>query len=139
MILHSYIFDRMELEVVEEIEPNFIVAKYGNAFGLYMQMDEHQSKYFRNAGVRQYEAIFDSEGKSIPSDEFCPFVPEILFDDKGIGYLRLVAPHWVYTLEDLRIKANALIAVDKEICDHDNFYSGSLRDALIGYEMVQRV
>ena len=55
MILHSYIFDRMELEVVEEIEPNFIVAKYGNAFGLYMQMDERQSKYFRNAGVRQYE------------------------------------------------------------------------------------
>lgn len=47
MILHSYIFDRMELEVVEEIEPNFIVAKYGNAFGLYMQMDEHQSKYER--------------------------------------------------------------------------------------------
>ena len=87
----------------------------------------------------RYTDYFDSEGKSIPSDEFCPFVPEILFDDKGIGYLRLVAPHWVYTLEDLRIKANALIAVDKEICDHDNFYSGSLRDALIGYEMVQRV
>ena len=74
-----------------------------------------------------------------PSDEYIPFVPDILYDDDGIGYLCLMQPSWLHTIDDIRHKIDGIIATDKKIREHDEYYVGALRDNIISYELVQRV
>ena len=60
-----------------------------------------------------------------------------MFDEEGNGYLLLMQPSALNTLEGIRRKVEAVNAVDKEIREHDEFYAGSLRDIFISYELVE--
>lgn len=42
-------------------------------------------------------------------------------------------------IDDIRHKIDGIIATDKKIREHDEYYVGSLRDNIISYELVQRV
>lgn len=88
MILHHYIWGDIDIDIVEEVAPHFLIAKHYGNLALFCRLTKHQSHYFRNSDKRFYAAGFDDEGKSMnPSDEYIPFVPDILYDDDGIGYL----------------------------------------------------
>lgn len=89
MILHHYIWGDIDIDIVEEVAPHFLIAKHYGNLALFCRLTKHQNHYFRNSDKRFYAAGFDDEGKSMnPSDEYIPFVPDILYDDDGIGYLR---------------------------------------------------
>ena len=106
----------------------------------FCRLTKHQNHYFRNSDKSFYAAGFDDEGKSMnPSDEYIPFVPDILYDDDGIGYLCLMQPSWLHTIDDIRHKIDGILATDKKIREHDEYYVGSLRNDIISYELVQRV
>lgn len=128
-------------KVTEWVAPHFLIAKHYGNLALFCRLTKHQSHYFRNSDKRFYAAGFDDKGKSMnPSaDEYIPFVPDILYDDDGIGYLCLMQPSWLHTIDDIRHKIDGIIATDKKIREHDEYYVGSLRDNIISYELVQRV
>lgn len=91
MMLHHYIWGDIDIDIVEEVAPHFLIAKHYGNLALFCRLTKHQSHYFRNSDKRFYAAGFDDEGKSMnPSDEYIPFVPDILYDDDGIGYLSSV-------------------------------------------------
>lgn len=88
MILHHYIWGDIDIDIVEEVAPHFLIAKHYGNLALFCRLTKHQNHYFRNSDKSFYAAGFDDEGKSMnPSDEYIPFVPDILYDDDGIGYL----------------------------------------------------
>lgn len=142
MILHHYIWGTDDIQIVEELSPRFLIVKssIGNGnLALFSKLSERQSRYFRNVNKRFYDAGFNESGESIdPLDEYIPFVPDIMFDDDGKGYLLLIQPSALNTLEGLKRKAEAINAIDKEVREHDELYAGSLRNVLISYELVER-
>lgn len=90
MILHHYIWGDIDIDIVEEVAPHFLIAKHYGNLALFCRLTKHQNHYFRNSDKSFYAAGFDDEGKSMnPSDEYIPFVPDILYNDDGIGYLLL--------------------------------------------------
>lgn len=94
MILHHYIWGDIDIDIVEEVAPHFLIAKHYGNLALFCRLTKHQNHYFRNSDKSFYAAGFDDEGKSMnPSDEYIPFVPDILYDDDGIGYLRSSLPY----------------------------------------------
>ena len=102
MILHHYIWGDIDIDIVEEVAPHFLIAKHYGNLALFCRLTKHQSHYFRNSDKRFYAAGFDDEGKSMnPSDEYVPFVPDILYDDDGIGYLCLMQPSWLHTMNTM--------------------------------------
>lgn len=106
---------------------------------LFSKLSEQQGRYFRNANKRFYDAGFNENGESMdPSDEYIPFVPDIMFDDNCKGYLLLIQPSALNTLEGVKRKVESINAIDKEVREHDEFYAGSLRNILISYELVER-
>lgn len=106
MILHHYIWGDIDIDIVEEVAPHFLIAKHYGNLALFCRLTKHQSHYFRNSDKRFYAAGFDDEGKSMnPSDEYI----------------------------------HGIIATDKKIREHDEYYVGSLRNDIISYELVQRV
>lgn len=116
MILHHYIWGDIDIDIIDEVAPHFLIAKHYGNLALFCRLTKHQNHYFRNSDKRFYAAGFDDEGKSMnPSDEYIPFVPDILYDDDDI------------------------LATDKKIREHDEYYVGSLRNDIISYELVQRV
>lgn len=126
MILHHYIWGDIDIDIVEEVAPHFLIAKHYGNLALFCRLTKHQSHYFRNSDKRFYAAGFDDEGKSMnPSDEYIPFVPDILYDDDGIGYLCLMQPSWLHTIDDIRHKIDGILATDKKIREHDEYYVGS--------------
>lgn len=140
MMLHHYIWGDIDIDIVEEVAPHFLIAKHYGNLALFCRLTKHQSHYFRNSDKRFYAVGFDDKGKSMnPSDEYIPFVPDILYDDDGIGYLCLMQPSWLHTIDDIKHKIDGIIATDKKIREHDEYYVGSLRDNIISYELVQRV
>ncbi len=142
MILHHDIWGTDDVQIVKEVSPNFIIVKsaIGNGhLALFSRLSERQSHYFRNANKRFYIACFNEDGECMnPSDEYIPFVPDVMFDEDGKGYLLLIQPSILNTLESLKNKINALNAIDTEVREHEDFYAGSLRDLLISYELVER-
>lgn len=142
MILHHYIWGTDDVQIVEELPPHFLIVKstIGNGnLALFSKLSEQQGRYFRNANKRFYDAGFNESNERMdPSDEYIPFVPDIMFDKDGNGYLLLMQPSALNTLEGLKRKVEAINAIDKEVHEHDEFYAGSLRDILISYELVER-
>lgn len=140
MILHHYIWGDIDIDIIDEVAPHFLIAKHYGNLALFCRLTKHQNHYFRNSDKRFYAAGFDDEGKSMnPSDEYIPFVPDILYDDDGIGYLCLMQPSWLHTIDDIRHKIDGILAIDKKIREHDEYHVGSLRNDIISYELVQRV
>lgn len=103
MILHHYIWGTDDVQIVEELPPHFLIVKstIGNGnLALFSKLSEQQGRYFRNANKRFYDAGFNENGESMdPSDEYIPFVPDIMFDDNCKGYLLLIQPSALNTLE----------------------------------------
>ena len=68
-----------------------------------------------------------------------------IWGDIDIDIVDEVAPHflmqpsWLHTIDDIRHKIDGIIATDKKIREHDEYYVGSLRNDIISYELVQRV
>lgn len=48
-------------------------------------------------------------------------------------------PSWLHTIDDIRHKIDGILATDKKIREHDEYYVGSLRNDIISHELVQRV
>ena len=142
MILHHYVWGTDDVQIVEELPPHFLIVKstIGNGnLALFSKLSEQQGRYFRNANKRFYDAGLNENGESMdPSDEYIPFVPDIMFDDDGKGYLLLIQPSALNTLEGVKRKVESINAIDKEVREHDEFYAGSLRNILISYELVER-
>ena len=125
MILHHYIWGTDDVQIVEELPPHFLIVKstIGNGnLALFSKLSEQQGRYFRNANKRFYDAGFN----------------DIMFDDDGKGYLLLIQPSALNTLEGVKRKVESINAIDKEVREHDEFYAGSLRNILISYELVER-
>lgn len=59
--------------------------------------------------------------------------------DPYTDYLCLMQPSWLHTIDDIKHKIDGIIATDKKIREHDEYYVGSLRNDIISYELVQRV
>lgn len=51
----------------------------------------------------------------------------------------MMQPSWLHTIDDIRHKIDGILATDKKIREHDEYYVGSLRNDIISYELVQRV
>ena len=114
MILHHYIWGDIDIDIIDEVAPHFLIAKHYGNLALFCRLTKHQNHYFRNSDKRFYTAGFDDEGKSMnPSDEYIPFVPDILYDDDGIGYLCLMQPSWLHTIDDIRHKIDGIIDPDQ--------------------------
>lgn len=118
MILHHYIWGDIDIDIVEEVAPHFLIAKHYGNLALFCRLTKHQNHYFRNSDKSFYAAGFD---------------------DDGIGYLCLMQPSWLHTIDDIRHKIDGILATDKKIREHDEYYVGSLRNDIISYELVQRV
>lgn len=118
MILHHYIWGDIDIDIVEEVAPHFLIAKHYGNLALFCRLTKHQSHYFRNSDKRFYAAGFDDEGKSMnPSDEYIPFVPDILYDDDGIGYLCLMQPSWLHTIDDI-VYTYTVETTDKSVMEN---------------------
>ena len=61
--------------------------------------------------------------------------------DEALGerIICLMQPSWLHTIDDIRHKIDGILATDKKIREHDEYYVGSLRNDIISYELVQRV
>ena len=71
MMLHHYIWGDIDIDIVEEVAPHFLIAKHYGNLALFCRLTKHQSHYFRNSDKRFYAAGFDDKGKSMnPSDEY---------------------------------------------------------------------
>ena len=75
MILHHYIWGDIDIDIVEEVAPHFLIAKHYGNLALFCRLTKHQSHYFRNSDKRFYAVGFDDEGINlyIPS---CAFLPK---------------------------------------------------------------
>lgn len=138
MILHNDIWGDTSVTLIEEIDNQFLIVGELNMLALYSKLDRKQSKALQEALTTFYEILFSSKDKD-KIDDTVPFAPDILYDDDGIGYLCLMQPSWLHTIDDIRHKIDGILATDKKIREHDEYYVGSLRNDIISYELVQRV
>ena len=64
-MLHHYIWGDIDIDIVEEVAPHFLIAKHYGNLALFCRLTKHQSHYFRNSDKRFYAAGFDDKGKSM--------------------------------------------------------------------------
>lgn len=49
MILHHYIWGDIDIDIVEEVAPHFLIAKHYGNLALFCRLTKHQNHYFRNS------------------------------------------------------------------------------------------
>ena len=59
MILHHYIWGDIDIDIIDEVAPHFLIAKHYGNLALFCRLTKHQNHYFRNSDKRFYTAGFD--------------------------------------------------------------------------------
>lgn len=54
MILHHYIWGDIDIDIVEEVAPHFLIAKHYGNLALFCRLTKHQNHYFRNSDKSFY-------------------------------------------------------------------------------------